>query len=52
MTVVECKPVLFQDAKAHLLALKEAKAEVCNANGDLFRFTKQVMKALSDKAWN
>ena len=50
MTVVECKPVLFQDAKAHLLALKEAKTEVRNANGDLFRFTKQVMKALSDKA--
>lgn len=50
MTVVECKPVLFQDAKAHLLALKDAKAEVRNANGDLFRFTKQVMKALSDKA--
>ena len=50
MTVIECTPVLFQDAKAHLLALKNAKAEVRNANGDLFRFTKQVMKALSDKA--
>ena len=51
MTVlVECKPVLFQEAKAHLLSLKEARAEVRNATGDLFRFTKQVLKALSDKA--
>ena len=50
MSVVECRAVPFQEAKAHLLSLKEDKVEVRNAAGDLFRFTKQVMKALSDKA--
>lgn len=47
---VECPTVLFQEAKAHLVELNRTKAEVRNGAGDLFRFTKQVMKALSDKA--
>ena len=42
--------VLFQDAKARLSELKEKKVEVVNSAGDCFRFTKQIFKALSDKA--
>ena len=42
--------VPFQDAKAHLTELKNAKKEVVNAAGERFRFTKQIFKALSDKA--
>ena len=41
---------LFRDAKAHLTELKDGKVEVVNAAGDRFRFTKQIFKALSDKA--
>ena len=48
MKIIECKRVLFQDAKAHLLALKGCEVE--NGEGAVFRFTKQVLKALSDKA--
>ena len=42
--------VQFRDAKAHLTELKNAKKEVVNATGERFRFTKQIFKALSDKA--
>ena len=42
--------VPFRDAKAHLTELKNAKKEVANAAGERFRFTKQIFKALSDKA--
>ena len=42
--------VPFRDAKAHLTELKNAKKEVVNAAGERFRFTKQIFKALSDKA--
>ncbi|MBQ3748382.1 MAG: class I SAM-dependent DNA methyltransferase, partial [Kiritimatiellae bacterium] len=42
--------VLFQDAKARLAELKDNKVEVVNSAGDCFRFTKQIFKALSDKA--
>ena len=42
--------VLFQDAKARLAELKDKKVEVVNSAGDCFRFTKQIFKALSDKA--
>lgn len=48
--VLECPDVRFQDAKRHLAMLKDAKIEVRNGAGEVFRFTKQVMKALSDKA--
>jgi len=48
--VVKCQTVLFQEAKACLLKLKEEHREVQNAAGETFRFTKQVLKALSDKA--
>ena len=48
MMIVECESVLFQEAKAHLLSLKGS--EVMNCEGAVFRFTKQVLKALSDKA--
>ena len=44
------KHIQFQDAKAHLTELKNAKKEVVNAAGERFRFTKQIFKALSDKA--
>ncbi|MBQ4199854.1 MAG: hypothetical protein II649_08220 [Kiritimatiellae bacterium] len=42
--------VPFKDAKAHLSELKDRKVEVLNAAGERFRFTKQIFKALSDKA--
>ena len=42
--------ILFKDAKAHLTDLKDRKVEVLNADGERFRFTKQIFKALSDKA--
>ena len=42
--------VPFRNAKAHLTELKNAKKVVVNAAGERFRFTKQIFKALSDKA--
>ena len=42
--------VRFRDAKVRLTELKNGKAEAVNAAGDRFRFTKQIFKALSDKA--
>jgi len=48
ITVVQCEAAAFKDAKLHLLSLKGF--ETTNSDGDLFRFTKQVVKALSDKA--
>ena len=48
MKIIDCGQVLFQEAKAHLLALKGS--EIVNEEGAVFRFTKQVLKALSDKA--
>ena len=49
ITVIDT-PVDFRSAKVHLLDLKRNHAVVENADGVRFRFTNQVMKALSDKA--
>ena len=49
ITVIDT-PVDFRSAKVHLLDLKRNHAVVENADGVKFRFTNQVMKALSDKA--
>ena len=49
ITVVDA-PVDFRSAKVHLIDLKRNHAVVENAEGVKFRFTNQVMKALSNKA--
>ena len=49
ITVIDT-PVDFRSAKVHLLDLKRNHTVVENADGVRFRFTNQVMKALSDKA--